>query len=751
MKFYFCETCGKRLTEKDLDSGLGRNKKLKGVFCTACAVGVSTMDSLPLTDEEALEITGSPEAAGKQRVPTDGSPVRKGGDRRSSRKAPAVPPPTPSLNRSLLIGAAVAVLLLGSVFLIFSADSPELQKQKTDSAGTVKPEALPEQPPKKSSVTPEPGGPDRKETVVGTALPPTEAASTAVSTSVWPKARTTVQTLLDKGSLKDAWETLANWKQAHGTRASKEEIAEADALQGQTVEKLKVLISKAGDSAARRDFETATRDLEELKASMPAELADMAGLVKALQEVAARKKEHEETVAREKEAKAKVEAHLDRFTEHALSGSYAQGLEAVKQAVAEKNHPEGAKQIETVKTVAQVLVLREQAGKKALEALVGKIHTLEFKGRRKPVKGKVVRIEDGVMRMEVEGKINNQSVFFKRDLKLSALTPQSHAQIFGRFEPKTGDEWLAKCLIVLAQGDHDGAETALSEAKEHPLVGYYTKRIKSMRILAADAKAQKAWEELLAESAKPLPREQAKAMLMRLDAFRKEHGQTGFVRGQAKAIAEVEGRLAEQVVELKKRLAGIFKGKIVSADARTGVVEVHYDFNHKAQIEDFQRENVGIHTSKHPYHHPRGWTGGNIHSFKGKKGVISSSRFSTQDLSLEAIIRHDRDGALEVKFGANTCYAIRFHKGNCTILNQDGSAPFFSKAGIKGRTRIIHVSGRSITVKGSGKMSLTKDVNWDDVGDKFSFGLEKFFIYSLKIRGMLSSALREELGIRSKE
>jgi len=43
-KFFFCETCGKRITDKQILDGQGRDKKLKGVYCKDCAVGVMTME-----------------------------------------------------------------------------------------------------------------------------------------------------------------------------------------------------------------------------------------------------------------------------------------------------------------------------------------------------------------------------------------------------------------------------------------------------------------------------------------------------------------------------------------------------------------------------------------------------------------------------------------------------------------------------------------------------------------------------------
>lgn len=56
MRFYFCEGCGKRVTEHDVLQGAARDKKLKGVYCARCAEGVSTMDTLPLTDQEARSL-----------------------------------------------------------------------------------------------------------------------------------------------------------------------------------------------------------------------------------------------------------------------------------------------------------------------------------------------------------------------------------------------------------------------------------------------------------------------------------------------------------------------------------------------------------------------------------------------------------------------------------------------------------------------------------------------------------------------
>ncbi|GMV80930.1 MAG: hypothetical protein AMXMBFR7_21140 [Planctomycetota bacterium] len=71
MKFYFCETCGKRLTDAEIAAGQGRDKKLRGVYCAACAQGVMTMENLPMTEGEAQALLvqeSSPERPAARRA-----------------------------------------------------------------------------------------------------------------------------------------------------------------------------------------------------------------------------------------------------------------------------------------------------------------------------------------------------------------------------------------------------------------------------------------------------------------------------------------------------------------------------------------------------------------------------------------------------------------------------------------------------------------------------------------------------------
>lgn len=130
MKFYFCETCGKRLTEHDIDGGVAKNKKLKGVFCKECAIGVTTMESLPLSDREAKKVleegAAQPQSSGpKQSRGRRSSAVRlPPGIRRGASEAKVLPGSSASRSahnpylKVVVPGVVVAIAFVG--FLVAS-------------------------------------------------------------------------------------------------------------------------------------------------------------------------------------------------------------------------------------------------------------------------------------------------------------------------------------------------------------------------------------------------------------------------------------------------------------------------------------------------------------------------------------------------------------------------------------------------------------------------------------------------------
>jgi DNA-directed RNA polymerase subunit RPC12/RpoP len=87
-KFYFCETCGKRITDRQILEGLGRDKKLKGVYCKDCAVGVMTMEFGAIKEVPSKPVTLSSSSGSKQGSSFGLSPAHR---------APANPASKPSV------------------------------------------------------------------------------------------------------------------------------------------------------------------------------------------------------------------------------------------------------------------------------------------------------------------------------------------------------------------------------------------------------------------------------------------------------------------------------------------------------------------------------------------------------------------------------------------------------------------------------------------------------------------------------
>ena len=165
-KFYFCETCGKRITDKQILEGLGRDKKLKGVFCKDCAVGVMTMEM------DAINIGQLAKA--KPRIPL--SPAS---DQAEARQAPRktsgifrpheapqrnLPGKTPAGGKAdrfpllLAIGAVAVIGIVVAAVAMQQQAAPRGQVSQTQQSETVTkpppaPDSIPSAPPVKTSPT----------------------------------------------------------------------------------------------------------------------------------------------------------------------------------------------------------------------------------------------------------------------------------------------------------------------------------------------------------------------------------------------------------------------------------------------------------------------------------------------------------------------------------------------------------------------------------------------------------------------
>src|SRR5437016_4948334 len=105
MDFYFCETCGKRLTSVDLEQGSARNKKLKGVYCQQCSVGVTTVEF------EAIK-HGAPEPPASEAPPKSQQASGRIPDRVSKK---AANPATPGILWPVVGGSGIVIVGLLAV------------------------------------------------------------------------------------------------------------------------------------------------------------------------------------------------------------------------------------------------------------------------------------------------------------------------------------------------------------------------------------------------------------------------------------------------------------------------------------------------------------------------------------------------------------------------------------------------------------------------------------------------------------
>ncbi|MBE7464745.1 MAG: helix-turn-helix domain-containing protein [Planctomycetes bacterium] len=162
MKFFFCEKCGARLTDREIAGGQAKDKKLRGVFCTPCSEGVLTMETMPMTQEQAREMIASHAASAPKRPSSEqnisiadlkkrkgkpSSKLRAGraeGAARAERTDRAASGTGSAGMVYLLIGVAVALVL--GVLLVSSGGSEPTVTAKGKSGESASASSLPPAP-----------------------------------------------------------------------------------------------------------------------------------------------------------------------------------------------------------------------------------------------------------------------------------------------------------------------------------------------------------------------------------------------------------------------------------------------------------------------------------------------------------------------------------------------------------------------------------------------------------------------------
>jgi hypothetical protein len=112
MNFYFCETCGKRITEIDIQKGAGKDKKFKGVYCDKCAVGVMTMETLAISDMQAREVLKS-----HDEQPASAPATHAVSTAKAARHTKTIRPPSSDSKTMPIVAAGGAVLVIIGIII----------------------------------------------------------------------------------------------------------------------------------------------------------------------------------------------------------------------------------------------------------------------------------------------------------------------------------------------------------------------------------------------------------------------------------------------------------------------------------------------------------------------------------------------------------------------------------------------------------------------------------------------------------
>ncbi len=192
MKFWFCEKCGKRITDADVTAGLAADKQAKGVYCKSCSVGVVTGQIDAITDQQLARAKASASA-----IPTTESaappPTTHGSRPKITRASSAShtpakstsasqssfgaatplplqvsgrlsPPPKATNNNALFaVGASALFVILGIGVIMFSGAKPpkaEVEKVRSEPVAPAPPRSVassrPHTPVESSAPSPDP-------------------------------------------------------------------------------------------------------------------------------------------------------------------------------------------------------------------------------------------------------------------------------------------------------------------------------------------------------------------------------------------------------------------------------------------------------------------------------------------------------------------------------------------------------------------------------------------------------------------
>lgn len=440
MKFYFCETCGKRLTERDIEDGAARNKKLKGVYCSNCAIGVSTLDSIPLTDNDARELVrqeGASKAASSGNRPS--APRRPNAISSHHLVAPHV---SRAGKAWPYITLGMVLTVVAVVLLAWGPRDASHEKQEKRSANTGAARKS-EEPAKVASV------PDH----------PDEAGAGTLT-------------------------AVESQRDAPGTPVERGNSATPDphAKPASPVTPIKPAHTKTGPDPKKGDADPL--EAKDADRKGPTAKAKTEGRADSGQDKKSSKGPNPEPPPPD------VAEVLRPFDQAMIGGDFALAHAHMKEAVARPANATIGEIVSAAERLATMLSSRTEAVRRGAKSMIGR--ELKLKTKRGSYSGAVRSVADDQIVFASRYVISGQ----KREKLITFAWKDLAADQQGAFASAAGwklaesDRAVAAAYEALGAKKYDAVVTALADAGEHPLAAHLTAR-------ARDAKTRAAYEALM--------------------------------------------------------------------------------------------------------------------------------------------------------------------------------------------------------------------------------------------------------------
>jgi len=279
-------------------------------------------------------------------------------------------------------------------------------------------------------------------------------------------------------------------------------------------------------------------------------------LKKAVSDVAARQAEQRLAAAR-----AAFEKVLDAFDTAVAgeigeeAGAFAGARKVASRAARDEELAPVVDLAKDLGAVAEALPLSRRAEREARAALKGREVRFTPEGGREQT-GTVEKVGRDELTVRVTFRISGQEMSTVRSISFSILSEDDRRKLREAWTPKTPAERVAAAVLALAQKEPGRAEALLVELPDHPLAARYARRVRTLRIGAAEASAEEAWAAFVKAVPPKIDKAAAERVRKLLDAFVAAHASTKFAKGKAAEIEALKTRLA--VALEAKSYAGVW-------------------------------------------------------------------------------------------------------------------------------------------------------------------------------------------------